>query len=222
MIRREHREEKWALPFVEYLPSVINRKLPLIIQLHGAGERGDGSDLSLVDGVLAISNGAAPSAAISGAGTLRKEGDTSWTLSSAQENFSGDFVLAGGYNFLTANGVFGNDTGRLVVTNGASPIDIHGGRMTTVTGCNIVRIAEGHSAIPVNIGGGQGVTIVGNTIATRSGAVTLASGFKGAANITGNTILTASTTDKMVINNLAKNAAVNTEGNVISLNQKFD
>lgn len=49
MIRREHREEKWIFPFVEYMPSEANGKLPLIIQLHGAGERGDGSDLTLVD-----------------------------------------------------------------------------------------------------------------------------------------------------------------------------
>ena len=49
MIRKEHREEKWAFPFVEYSPSEVKGKLPLIIQLHGAGERGDGSDLSLVD-----------------------------------------------------------------------------------------------------------------------------------------------------------------------------
>lgn len=49
MIRKEHREEKWVFPFVEYLPSKAEGKLPLIIQLHGAGERGDGSDLALVD-----------------------------------------------------------------------------------------------------------------------------------------------------------------------------
>ena len=49
MIRKEHREEKWVFPFVEYSPSVVKGSLPIIIQLHGAGERGDGSDLSLVD-----------------------------------------------------------------------------------------------------------------------------------------------------------------------------
>ena len=49
MIRTEHIEEKWEFPFVEYSPSKKTGKLPLIIQLHGAGERGDGSDLSLVD-----------------------------------------------------------------------------------------------------------------------------------------------------------------------------
>ena len=49
MIRKEHREEKWEFPFVEYSPSEAKKGLPLIIQLHGAGERGDGSDLSLVD-----------------------------------------------------------------------------------------------------------------------------------------------------------------------------
>lgn len=50
MIRTEHREEKYAFPFVEYSPKEKKEKLPLIIQLHGAGERGEGGeDLELVD-----------------------------------------------------------------------------------------------------------------------------------------------------------------------------
>ena len=49
MIRTEHREDKWLFPFVEYSPTHKSGALPLIIQLHGAGERGDGSNLSLVD-----------------------------------------------------------------------------------------------------------------------------------------------------------------------------
>ena len=49
MIRTEHREDKWLFPFVAYSPTHKSGALPLIIQLHGAGERGDGSDLSLVD-----------------------------------------------------------------------------------------------------------------------------------------------------------------------------
>lgn len=51
MIRTEHREKDWKFPFVEYSPSnKTAEKLPLIIQLHGAGERGNGGDdLSLVD-----------------------------------------------------------------------------------------------------------------------------------------------------------------------------
>ena len=49
MIRTEHREDKWPFPFVAYSPTHKSGALPLIIQLHGAGERGDGSDLSLVD-----------------------------------------------------------------------------------------------------------------------------------------------------------------------------
>ncbi len=49
MNRIEHREEKWIFPFVEY-SSEKNKKLPLIIQLHGAGERGNGKEeLELVD-----------------------------------------------------------------------------------------------------------------------------------------------------------------------------
>ena len=50
MKRIEHREEKWRVPFVEYSPERCGGKLPLIIQLHGAGERGcGGDDLGLVD-----------------------------------------------------------------------------------------------------------------------------------------------------------------------------
>ncbi|MBQ4560085.1 MAG: prolyl oligopeptidase family serine peptidase [Tyzzerella sp.] len=50
MERIEHREEKWIFPFVEYSYKEGNKKLPLIIQLHGAGERGTGKeDLKLVD-----------------------------------------------------------------------------------------------------------------------------------------------------------------------------
>lgn len=50
MNRIEHREERWVFPFVEYSPEKKRRGLPLIIQLHGAGERGEGrDDLVLVD-----------------------------------------------------------------------------------------------------------------------------------------------------------------------------
>ncbi len=50
MIRTEHREDTWIFPFVEYSPTRKNGSLPLVIQLHGAGERGDGKEsLSLVD-----------------------------------------------------------------------------------------------------------------------------------------------------------------------------
>lgn len=50
MNRIEHREEKWEFPFVEYSCDEKTDKLPLIVQLHGAGERGDGKeDLELVD-----------------------------------------------------------------------------------------------------------------------------------------------------------------------------
>ena len=50
MIRTEHRDEKWIFPFVKYSPNEASGALPIIIQLHGAGERGEGKeDLSLVD-----------------------------------------------------------------------------------------------------------------------------------------------------------------------------
>ncbi len=50
MKRAEHREEKWIFPFVSYRPEKEQGKLPLIIQLHGAGERGSGKeDLNRVE-----------------------------------------------------------------------------------------------------------------------------------------------------------------------------
>lgn len=50
MQRFERREGKWIFPFVEYVNSESKNPLPLIVQLHGAGERGDGKeDLNLVE-----------------------------------------------------------------------------------------------------------------------------------------------------------------------------
>ncbi len=50
MNRIEHRESKWIFPFVEYSHGDKGKKLPLIVQLHGAGERGAGQeDLGKVD-----------------------------------------------------------------------------------------------------------------------------------------------------------------------------
>lgn len=50
MIRTEHRESTFSFPFVAYTPENTEKKLPLILQLHGAGERGSGQDdLKLVD-----------------------------------------------------------------------------------------------------------------------------------------------------------------------------
>ena len=50
MKRTEHREDNWAFPFVKYTCDEKVEKLPLIIQLHGAGERGNGEeDLYKVD-----------------------------------------------------------------------------------------------------------------------------------------------------------------------------
>lgn len=50
MQRIEHREEQWEFPFVEYSGSKKMENPPLVIQLHGAGERGTGKeDLEKVD-----------------------------------------------------------------------------------------------------------------------------------------------------------------------------
>lgn len=44
MKRIECREQQYKFPFVAYVPENREKKLPLIIQLHGAGERGDGQE----------------------------------------------------------------------------------------------------------------------------------------------------------------------------------
>ncbi len=50
MKRTEYREASWKFPFVLYSPEKQAEKLPLILQLHGAGERGNGAEeLDLVD-----------------------------------------------------------------------------------------------------------------------------------------------------------------------------
>ncbi len=50
MNRFEHREPHWIFPFVEYSCEKTDKKLPLILQLHGAGERGEGGeDLNKVE-----------------------------------------------------------------------------------------------------------------------------------------------------------------------------
>lgn len=50
MNRIEHRENEWEFPFVEYSCGDESKKRALIVQLHGAGERGDGKDdLDLVE-----------------------------------------------------------------------------------------------------------------------------------------------------------------------------
>ena len=44
MIREEFQAGQWQFPFVVYHPETMNENLPMIIQLHGAGERGNGQE----------------------------------------------------------------------------------------------------------------------------------------------------------------------------------
>ena len=44
MVREEFSVEDWEFPFVMYRPERFTESLPLIIQLHGAGEVGNGGD----------------------------------------------------------------------------------------------------------------------------------------------------------------------------------
>ncbi len=50
MKRIEHNESDSIFPYIEYIPENTDKPLPLIIQLHGAGERGcGGEELALVE-----------------------------------------------------------------------------------------------------------------------------------------------------------------------------
>jgi len=50
MIRETYQSDKWQFPFVLYRPDVMEENLPMIVQLHGAGERGNGyEELPLVE-----------------------------------------------------------------------------------------------------------------------------------------------------------------------------
>ena len=44
MVRKEFQAGQWQFPFVVYHPEDMCENLPIIIQLHGAGERGTGYD----------------------------------------------------------------------------------------------------------------------------------------------------------------------------------
>ncbi len=44
MIKKAYNDKKFAFPFIAFLPERIEGKLPLILQLHGAGERGEGGE----------------------------------------------------------------------------------------------------------------------------------------------------------------------------------
>lgn len=49
MIRTKIIDKKYKFPFLAITPKNMRENLPLIVQLHGAGERGDGSNLEIVE-----------------------------------------------------------------------------------------------------------------------------------------------------------------------------
>jgi hypothetical protein len=109
-------------------------------------------------------------------------------------------------------------------TNGdTSTVAIGGGQMVTVTGCNISRTQADHKGIPVKIAGGTGVTLSGNTIcANGTAGIDITSGFKGAATVTGNTVITSSSTASGAISGKAVEGRVVIESNAVITNYQFD
>ena len=107
-------------------------------------------------------------------------------------------------------------------TNGASTVNIAGGQMITVTGCNISRTQSDHKAIPVSIKGGSGVTLSGNTIcANGTAAIEITSAFNGAATVTGNTIITSQSSASSVISGKTSERVV-IESNAVLTNYKYE
>lgn len=49
MITQKVLDKKYEFPFIVKTPKNMRENLPLIVQLHGAGERGDGSNLEVVE-----------------------------------------------------------------------------------------------------------------------------------------------------------------------------
>lgn len=49
MVTNKITDKKFEFPFIAKTPSNMKENLPLIVQLHGAGERGDGSNLDVVE-----------------------------------------------------------------------------------------------------------------------------------------------------------------------------
>lgn len=44
MNRTLHREPDWVFPHIAYTPEKMGEKMPLVLQLHGSGERGNGKE----------------------------------------------------------------------------------------------------------------------------------------------------------------------------------
>ncbi len=109
-------------------------------------------------------------------------------------------------------------------TNGASTVEINGGKMVTVTGCNISRFMDGFAAVPVAINGGTGVTLSGNTICCASTAgVEVSEKFKGATVISGNTILSSlASASGVIVNRASSNKNVVIGDNAILTNYKHE
>ena len=114
-------------------------------------------------------------------------------------------------------------TGCELKTNGdAGTVNIAGGQMVTVTGCNISRTQSDHKGIPVKISGGSGVTLSGNTIcANGTAGINIASTFNGAATVTGNTIITSQSSAAGAITGKTSERVV-IEGNAVLTDYQYE
>lgn len=97
-------------------------------------------------------------------------------------------------------------------SNGERTVNIQGGNMVTVTGCNISRTFDSGSAVPaVSVSGGDMVNITGNTIDSRNNGIEITSENNIVA-VTGNVIRCGGT----AVADNSKNAIIKKESNAVS------
>ncbi|MHB1150781.1 MAG: right-handed parallel beta-helix repeat-containing protein [Eubacteriales bacterium] len=103
-------------------------------------------------------------------------------------------------------------------SNGERTVNIQGGNMITVTGCNINRTFDSGGDIPaVSISGGDMVNISCNTIDSRSDGIEITSKNNTAA-ITGNVIRCGG----KAVSDMSENSVVKNESNAVSEGYKYE
>lgn len=79
-------------------------------------------------------------------------------------------------------------TGCEMKSNGERTLNIEGGKMVTVSGCNIIRDFDAGTFPAVEVSGGTNVTITGNTVICRAPAFSIKAPAKSNITVTGNTV----------------------------------